>query len=1190
MITNDELNIANTSYTNKDFQTIYSEILELAQKISNRWNPDQSNESDPGIVLLKLMAFIADKNNYNIDKNVLEAFMPSATQMSSMRNLCEMNGYNMKYYNSATTSVKFMYTGSSSDGLSDSFTMTLPAFTTTITDEDGNVTYSLLQDCVLSKKNLAQSVTCIEGTFQDLMVNNSNILHLSSLDDDNRIYFSVENVAENGIRIYNSSESSSDYYGDYWEKVDNLNNQELGSKVYKFGYDSVSSLPYVEFPSDIATLISSGIRIRYIETTGESGNISANILNKLSSTTSVDVIVYNDGEASDTVTVTLSTSNLLINNPSSTNNGSNPESIDEAYSNFKKTVGTFETLVTCRDYMNAIYNMEDSSLNPLVSNCQVTDRRTDYNYANNILVSDDTSTYVNSYSDSSNITPYDLCCYALNPLTTSYTPSTYNNSFKPITSSLNTITSLLDDSKCISHNFKTLENTDVFAFKNYYSLQATITTMQKVNTYEQSEILSNVYNALYKNFYSRKLEYGQEIPFDSILSVMEDADTRIKSVSLLEPTLNTKVLTASGGEIDFDLSSTTSINYVIPYLAKNVLSGKIALFSFDNRFVNTYGQSNSTVYENLVSAKTEVTINSSREYTLKENEVVQLIAPSYVVDLEYSANTNYRFESTSTSTTLKKDTIHKLSANETLKLNWTDSSGVVHDVTYTNGDIVRPNKEISVTTKGTITKNNESYDQLGSSDKIEHLVQSSYTITSSSLPCYWILNSGRTLFDNTTKTRILQDNEYFFYSNSALTEMVTLGSGTRLTIDGDISAWTIPSDETILSADDIMSNGISAFSGLNWKYKSGFNKITVDEMQIITLTEGMKVVLNDTSITSLNNNFKPTSISVSPIITYTQGETSTDVPQIEIEDSTWQIRSRLDLNASSTKGQYINDSQSLTLTYKEASGETTSQTLTNKYVKFNTAIQFSGSDKIDLSVTDLATGEVTNDVSCLAYTYTDVESSEKGVSKTDEHIVLDFSKISANTNTSIPLNIINKNAINLIPMYLIHTDTSSDVTYTFKVFKGSSQVSDNIIRLYNRGDYSSSLSLSLNAGENLSKMYTIEIDCSNFTSSDTYYLYISSNKQLKDSMQIGNLTTVTGVNSKLGLTTSEDESKLLAKIKEFDSNNNFYYLNSSTSIDVDDMLSPRALFDVNNVANNITISQLDTESFGKINIARTSKS
>lgn len=121
-------------------------------------------------------------------------------------------------------------------------------------------------------------------------------------------------------------------------------------------------------------------------------------------------------------------------------------------------------------------------------------------------------------------------------------------------------------------------------------------------------------------------------------------------------------------------------------------------------------------------------------------------------------------------------------------------------------------------------------------------------------------------------------------------------------------------------------------------------------------------------------------------------------------------------------------------------------------------------------------------------------------------------------------------------------------------------------------------------------MYTIEIDCSGFTSTDTYYLYITSNAQLKDSMQIGNLVTATGINSKLGLTTSEDETKLLSKIEELDSDNNFYYLNSSTSIDVDNMLSSRALFDINNVANNITISQLDTESFGKINIARTSKS
>ena len=52
------------SYINKDYNTIWVEILDLVKKISNRWDPSISNESDPGVVLAKLDAIIADKNNY----------------------------------------------------------------------------------------------------------------------------------------------------------------------------------------------------------------------------------------------------------------------------------------------------------------------------------------------------------------------------------------------------------------------------------------------------------------------------------------------------------------------------------------------------------------------------------------------------------------------------------------------------------------------------------------------------------------------------------------------------------------------------------------------------------------------------------------------------------------------------------------------------------------------------------------------------------------------------------------------------------------------------------------------------------------------------------------------------------------------------------------------------------------------
>ena len=64
----------NQNYINKDFQTIYPELLDAVKKITYKWDPTISNESDPGVILLKLNAIIADKNNYNIDKNILECF------------------------------------------------------------------------------------------------------------------------------------------------------------------------------------------------------------------------------------------------------------------------------------------------------------------------------------------------------------------------------------------------------------------------------------------------------------------------------------------------------------------------------------------------------------------------------------------------------------------------------------------------------------------------------------------------------------------------------------------------------------------------------------------------------------------------------------------------------------------------------------------------------------------------------------------------------------------------------------------------------------------------------------------------------------------------------------------------------------------------------------------------------------
>ena len=106
-MTENEQLISNMSYTNSDFRTIYPELLDTAKKLSNKWDPSLSNEADPGVVLLKENALIADKNNYHCDKNILEAFPLSLTQQSSARQLYDLAGYNMHWYRSATVDVYF---------------------------------------------------------------------------------------------------------------------------------------------------------------------------------------------------------------------------------------------------------------------------------------------------------------------------------------------------------------------------------------------------------------------------------------------------------------------------------------------------------------------------------------------------------------------------------------------------------------------------------------------------------------------------------------------------------------------------------------------------------------------------------------------------------------------------------------------------------------------------------------------------------------------------------------------------------------------------------------------------------------------------------------------------------------------------------------------------------------------------
>ena len=667
-----DIDISKLSYTSKDFPAIYPELLDLTKQLTDKWDPSHSNESDPGVVLLKVGAFIADHINYNIDKNILENFLPSATQDKSVRNIVEINGYIPRYYIAATGNISLQWTYDE-DSEEQNTAFTIPAFTLTIGDTQGTVTYTQIEDISILGDGIVSSGKFIEGTLQTLSVNNIEVITLENLDDENRIYFPEMMVAQNGIYVSNTNKS--DYEG-YWERDNYLLTRPNESRIYKVDFDSDKNLPYIEFPSDIANLIGDGLTIKYITTSGLSGNVPANTLVKINSPT--EFYAYNEN-------FKRLTENITVTNTAAITNGKDPETIDEMYKSYKKIVGTFDTLVTCKDYANKINSLEYDDSTKVVSNSYVTDRRTDYNKALNVIVYDEYKEFFKNISlnncrlvfrgagattpsfsgnlgdlycvtegnsanllvyngaqwksinniinlnDFSQLTAamsyYDISIYALTAFSIndyiSINPAkALNNSFTPINElTLREIKNSLEDTKCISHTYNDCARNELFCFKNYLPLTVSIQPFNKVTAKEKTEIVDNVYRALTSNFNSSQLLFGNELDYTTVHDVIVNADPRISDAYVQPFEYHMMAMYGDGSEVDpYTTKLATSggeYTIITDMIAKNVLAGRVCLFNIDDDFSYKYGQiinpdTNEGIYNNISHISTEAKIKLNK--------------------------------------------------------------------------------------------------------------------------------------------------------------------------------------------------------------------------------------------------------------------------------------------------------------------------------------------------------------------------------------------------------------------------------------------------------------------------------------------------------------------------------------------------------------------------------------------------
>lgn len=1000
-----DINISPISYTNKDFRAIYEELLDLVNDLTARWDPKSTNESDPGLVLLKLKAFIADKLNYNIDKNILENFPSQATQRGNAQKIYDILGYGMKYYQSATTEVTLRYKkpDSSEDLKGESYT--IPAFTQ-LTDGSGKINYVTTEAAKVAISKSVKSTTTvpvIEGIAQDLTINGNSLITVDNLDSDYRIYFTETRIAQNGIYI-NSSEDST-----YWEAVDNLEATQLGQKVFKFGVLPNTSTCYLEFPQDAATLFGNGINIKYIITSGIEGNISFGVLSSIANSlvdkkdTKIDYKLY-----------------TLVVQPGSATNGRDPESLQEAYRNCKRTINTFNTLITTKDYENALLN------SGVVSNCVVSDRTNDISRSYKVMSKTkdgDGVTYLNTTDNDGNpdMTAFDISLYALSPVSSIEDADSFNKSFQAYESTTLDAEYAIEKYKSIQHNYKNIESLDSpFIYKNLVSLKGTVLTYQKVTEAEATEIESNINKNLYKNYNSKMLDFGKELDYTALIENVKKSDDRIKTVVLEYPEYVIKQMNYQNKISDLNNlndSKKTIGELEANIIAKSILAGvtpycifsnsekldfsmtkveKASDIKIDGNGVITYTPSDTTSDAlslsestfgddkgHIACVTTSTVLHSG--VTLKENENVFCVGPSFVSKAQLSTCLYYALVSGSTPFTIDPNSYYILGENEYLLVtegitrdnNLDFSSSKKHWIYFgANGDIIHPTMKITSKKMNgipSITDWNDKVavtpsDNLGTSDTIEILNKNTVNINEDESKTIYAAWSCDTLYNRlfetsdikyidadgfvTTEaqaskvqvTKLLQNNDIFIYTDENKQDLILLGSGTEITIRSlkddyyswatlyGSNGWEMPT----ININNISTHGVN--SSIEWNKIPNNVEFLISEKQIITLGKGVTLNWSDNNKTIDNSPKNLTKFTYK----YEGESDATSLPTIKDgsgNNYNWEIFSRLSLVLSPTQGQKLlyesgKRSQAVTL-YKANYNKNTQKVDGYNYLKYD---------------------------------------------------------------------------------------------------------------------------------------------------------------------------------------------------------------------------------------------------------------
>lgn len=311
------------SYTNRDYDSIVNELLDLFQgdnPISDNWN--NMSSADPLFLMLHLMAAHKDILNYQIDYSVLEGNMSTAREYSSIVRGANAFGYKVP-------GSKAGYVACNIKNNSDS-NLTLKPFEAEFKDAEGNYWLYIDKEDLLISPGETKSVGLYQGTALNYEFLGSGVdpLSLTKVLTSRQVSIGTVGPIQEASRIIVKNENTITPKFTEVQNVNLTNDKE----TYELNRDTQTSY-YIRFHQDAEIDTGATYTLQLLATRGD-GVLAAT--GKLTFT----------GQNHNDIDVTLVDGSFV--------QGRAEPTAQELKNGFKRFFSKVQTLVTLEDYKNYI--------------------------------------------------------------------------------------------------------------------------------------------------------------------------------------------------------------------------------------------------------------------------------------------------------------------------------------------------------------------------------------------------------------------------------------------------------------------------------------------------------------------------------------------------------------------------------------------------------------------------------------------------------------------------------------------------------------------------------------------------------------------------------------------------------------------------------------------------------------------